>query len=191
MGSSARRLAIVGVFAVLLTLVMVAGPERTPAQSTTTETPVPPTSTAAPPTETATLVPAETATATTAPVDTAIPTEPPAPTATNIPAPPTATVPRTTPTAPTPPISAANHTASISPTQTTVNNWVNFTLANYPPNATVLISWQRNTGSIFEFASTTTNAAGAASGRFRVPAVTGGPNQTIFFVSGEVTKRVT
>jgi hypothetical protein len=68
---------------------------------------------------------------------------------------------------------------------------VTYTLANFPPNATVLIMWQRNSGSVFHFATTTTDASGVASGRFRVPAVTGGPNQTIFFVAGDVTKRVT
>jgi hypothetical protein len=67
---------------------------------------------------------------------------------------------------------------------------VTYTLANFPPNATVDILWQRNSGSIFKFATTTTDATGAASGRFRVPAITGGPDQPVSFVAGTVTKTV-
>jgi hypothetical protein len=176
MAFRARRWVIFGLLAVLLTAGLLGAPAQTPAQAT--ETAVPPTSTSVPPTDTpipteaATLAPTDIATATTVPSATAVPTTPP-----------TQIAPTVTP----PPISAANHAASISPTQTTVNNWVNFTLANYPANTTVHILWTRNTGSVFEFATTTTNGSGAASGRFRAPAVTGGPNQIVSFVSGDVT----
>jgi hypothetical protein len=198
MTSNVRRLAIIGVLAVLFTLVPLGAAQRTPAQSPATETAVPPAvDTAVPPTETPT--PADTAvpqadTPTTAPANTAVPTEIPAQTATSTPEPPKQPSTISAPSLPTPtapPISSANHAATISPTRTTVNNWVTYTLVNFPPNATVHIVWKRNSGSVFEFATTTTDALGAASGRFRVPAVTGGPNQTIAFFAGAVTKRVT
>jgi hypothetical protein len=186
-----RRLAQLGALAILLMLVLLVAPAATPAQSDATETPVPPTGTADLPSETPTSAPTETA----APTETPMPAattvvEPPKDPATSAPLAPTA-IPTTAAPIAQSDFSAANHTATISPTRTTVNNWVTYTLANYPSNATVHIQWQRNTGNVFEFATATTDATGAASGRFRVPAVTGGPNQNIFFVSGVVTRLVT
>jgi hypothetical protein len=203
MTSHIRQMAYVGALAVLVMLVVLGAPARTPAQSTEDQTAVPPTETAAPPTTTP--VPTETAvppsdTPTAAPTETAVPPETPTPIASTAPEPssepatatpaPAAPTETTKAASATTPIEPANHTATISPTRTTVNAVVHFTLANFPANANVQIFWQRNTGSVFQFATATTDATGAATGTFRVPAVTGGPEQVIAFVSGNVAKRV-
>ncbi len=204
MATNARRLAILCVLTLLVSLVMLSLPEATPAQpaptDTATEIPtsttVPATETPAPPTTTPTDIPTITPAATVTPLVTVEPTETlvqPTENATEplSPTSETATVTSTITPAGTPAvISAANHTATIAPTQTTVNGLVTYTLANFPANATVQIFWTRNTGSIFQFATTSTDATGAVIGTFRVPAVTGGPEQIIAFVSGKVAKRV-
>jgi hypothetical protein len=203
MTSHIRQLAHVGALALLVLFVVLGAPAGTPAQSTEDQTAVPPTETAVPPTTTP--VPTETAvppsdTPTAAPTETAVPPETPTPIASTAPEPSsepaTSTAAPAAPTATsraagvTTPIEPANHTATISPTRTTVNAVVHFTLANFPANANVQIFWQRNTGSVFQFSSTTTDASGAATGTFRVPAVTGGPDQVIAFVAGNKAKRV-
>jgi hypothetical protein len=207
MAANARRLTIIRALAILLVLGLLGAPEGTPAQAPATDTPTDtptaiPTSTAELPTNTAVPpsdTPAPTETATTSPTTTPVATvsataeatepSPPATSTAELPAPTATATLRATPTATPPPLVAANHTASITPTRATVNALVSFTLTNYPPNAPVTIFWKRNTGSTFQFATSSTDSAGSATGQFRVPAVTGGLHQTIVFVSGEKTKR--
>jgi hypothetical protein len=82
---------------------------------------------------------------------------------------------------------------SIWPIRTTVNNWVTFTVTGFPANSPVTITWYRLTGSssvVTPDVPAITDASGAVTGRFRVPAVTGGPNQPIVFSSGSVSRTV-
>lgn len=200
MAANAPRLTILRTLAFLLVLGLLAAPEGTPAQTEPTDTPTAgPTSTAVLPTATTehpTDTPTETATATASPTAmqtaTSDATEQPSPATSTAELPtPTATkTPSAGPTATSPSLDAANHTAEISPKRTTVGNSVSFTLTNFPPNATVQIFWKRLSGSVFQFDETHTDAAGSATGRLKVPPVTGGTHQTIAFVSGEKTKRV-
>jgi hypothetical protein len=92
-----------------------------------------------------------------------------------------------TPT-PTPPPS--NASASVSPTRTTVNSWVTYNVSGFPANTPLAITWRRLSGSTIAIDTVQTNGSGAASGRFRVPATPGGPNQQIIFKAGSVSKTV-
>jgi hypothetical protein len=76
--------------------------------------------------------------------------------------------------------------ASISPTRSTVNNWIIYALSDFPPNSPVQITWTRLSGGTIDLGTILTDANGAATGQFRVPATPGGPNQTITFSSGTI-----
>jgi hypothetical protein len=79
---------------------------------------------------------------------------------------------------------------SITPIRTTVNNWITYNIRNYPANSSVQITWRRLTGSTIDIDTVQTDANGAATGQFRVPATPGGAGQQIIFSSGAVTKTV-
>jgi hypothetical protein len=84
-------------------------------------------------------------------------------------------------------------TVSISPERTTVNNWITFEISQFPANSPVQITWVRLTGSTIDIEPDEpahTDATGAVTGRFRVPATPGGPGQQIIFSSGNVSKTV-
>lgn len=78
--------------------------------------------------------------------------------------------------------------AGVSPARVTVNSWVSFQISNFPPNATVSITWKRVSGGTINVGSTTTDSAGHAAGTFRAPATPGGKSQLITFTSGAVSK---
>jgi murein DD-endopeptidase MepM/ murein hydrolase activator NlpD len=80
--------------------------------------------------------------------------------------------------------------ASVSPTRTTVNSWITYTLRGYPANSTVQITWRRLSGSTIDIGTGRTDGSGNATGRFRVPATPGGPNQQITFAAGGTSKTV-
>jgi hypothetical protein len=80
--------------------------------------------------------------------------------------------------------------ASITPSRRTVNSWVTYTLRGYPANSTVQITWRRLTGSTIDLGTARTDSSGAVTGRFRVPATPGGPNQQITFSAGGTSKTV-
>jgi hypothetical protein len=82
-------------------------------------------------------------------------------------------------------------TASISPTRSTVNNWIIYGITDFPPNSTVSISWTRLSGGTIDLGTVQTDAAGSASGQFRVPATPGGPNQVITFSAGTIQATAT
>jgi murein DD-endopeptidase MepM/ murein hydrolase activator NlpD len=73
---------------------------------------------------------------------------------------------------------------SITPVRSTVNNWIAYDLTNFPAYSEVTIEWRRTSGSTFVVGSALTDGRGQATGRFRVPATTGGPGQQIRFTSG-------
>ena len=77
---------------------------------------------------------------------------------------------------------------SISPTRTTVNNWITYNVEPFPPNTSGEVIWRRLSGSLITVDTFTTDDAGVASGRFRVPATPGGPNQLISFIAGDTTR---
>ncbi len=77
---------------------------------------------------------------------------------------------------------------SVSPTRTTVNNWVTYEINNFPANSPVSITWTRLSGSTINMGTVNTDGSGSATGRFRVPATTGGPGQVISFSSGNVSR---
>ncbi|MCC6705464.1 MAG: S8 family serine peptidase, partial [Thermomicrobiales bacterium] len=78
----------------------------------------------------------------------------------------------------------------IAPVRTTVNNWVNYDLSNFPPDTTVTITWTRLTGSTIDMGTVQTDEAGNASDRIRVPATPGGAGQQITFAGGGVSETV-
>jgi hypothetical protein len=80
--------------------------------------------------------------------------------------------------------------ASVTPTRTTVNNWLAYTLTGYPANTTVQITWRRLSGSTIAIDTGQTDDSGRATGRFRVPATPGGPNQEITFTAGSASDSV-
>jgi hypothetical protein len=86
---------------------------------------------------------------------------------------------------------AATPKVTISPTRTTVNNWITYNVTGFPLNAPLKITWRRLSGSIFDIATVQTNGVGAISGQFRVPATPGGAGQQITFKAGTVAKTVT
>jgi hypothetical protein len=67
---------------------------------------------------------------------------------------------------------------------------VTYNVSGFPANTPLAITWRRLSGSTIDIATAQTNGAGAASGRFRVPATPGGPNQQIIFKAGSVSKTV-
>jgi hypothetical protein len=143
------------------------------------------------PTATPTSTPTRTPTAT----PTQTPTSTPSATSTTNPSatPSTTSTPKPTQTqSPTPTATSAPPTsASITPTRTTVNNWLHFTLTGFPHNAPVSITWTRLTGTVDTIPGTfITDGAGALTGQFRVPAVPGGPGQIITFKSGSTSRTV-
>ncbi len=80
---------------------------------------------------------------------------------------------------------------TIQPTRGTVNTDVDYTISNFPANSTVTITWRRTSGSIITIDTVQTNASGAATGSFPVPATPGGAGQVITFTSGSVSKTAT
>lgn len=81
--------------------------------------------------------------------------------------------------------------ASISPVRTTVNNWIIYAIADFPPNSTVSITWTRLSGGTIDIGTVQVDSNGAATGQFRVPATPGGPGQTITFAAGTVQATAT
>jgi hypothetical protein len=77
--------------------------------------------------------------------------------------------------------------ASIAPAASTVNNWITYTIENFPALSPVSLSWTRLSGGSIDLGVVQTDASGAASGQFRVPATPGGPNQAITFRSGNAS----
>jgi hypothetical protein len=80
--------------------------------------------------------------------------------------------------------------ASLSRTRATVNTSISFQLADFAPNATIAIDWQRVNGQWYAVGTAQADAAGAAAGSFRVPATPGGPGQVVRFSSGLQTVTV-
>ena len=80
---------------------------------------------------------------------------------------------------------------SLSPQRGTVNSDVDYTVTNFPANATVAITWRRISGSIINIGTFQTNASGGATGSFKVPATPGGAGQVITFTSGAVSRTAT
>lgn len=78
-------------------------------------------------------------------------------------------------------------TATLTPSRTTVNVAVAYTLTNFPPNATVSIGFRKSAGSPLDLGVVQTNATGGASGIFLVPATPGGGGQSIRFTAGDVS----
>ena len=81
--------------------------------------------------------------------------------------------------------------AIISPTRSTVNNWIVYALSDFPADSVVSITWTRLSGSTIDLGSVQVDSAGAATGQFRVPATPGGPGQIITFASGAVQATAT
>ncbi len=82
-------------------------------------------------------------------------------------------------------------TVNISPTRQTVNTWITYSVTGFPANTNVDITWQRLSGGHLLVETIRTNGSGVASGKFRVPATTGGPGQAIIFSGGGVTRTAT
>ncbi len=80
---------------------------------------------------------------------------------------------------------------TLDPVRGTVNTDVAYTVANFPANAAGTITWRRTSGSIIDIGTFQTNASGAATGSFEVPATPGGAGQVITFTSGTVSKTAT
>ncbi|MEZ4496509.1 MAG: M23 family metallopeptidase, partial [Thermomicrobiales bacterium] len=85
-------------------------------------------------------------------------------------------------------VSGSVGNVSISPTRTTVNNWISYSVEPFAPNTSGQVIWRRLSGSLITVDTFTTDDAGVASGRFRVPATPGGPNQLISFIAGDTTR---
>jgi hypothetical protein len=85
----------------------------------------------------------------------------------------------------------ASPSASISPIRSTVNNWIIYSLTDFPPNSTVSITWTRLSGGTIDLGTAQTDAAGSVTGQIRVPATPGGPNQTITFAAGTIRATAT
>jgi hypothetical protein len=84
-------------------------------------------------------------------------------------------------------MSGSTASVAISPTRSTVNNWITFQVSGMPANSSGQIRWRRLSGSTIDVGTFMTNVSGRASGQFRVPATPGGPNQQISFVAGSIT----
>ncbi len=80
---------------------------------------------------------------------------------------------------------------TLDPVRGTVNTDVAYTVANFPANAAGTITWRRTSGSIIDIGTFQTNASGAATGSFPVPATPGGAGQVVTFTSGSVSKTAT
>lgn len=70
---------------------------------------------------------------------------------------------------------------SLSTDRATVGTTLGYELTGFPPSTTVDITWRRLSGSIIVIDSIATDANGAFSGSFPVPATPGGPGQQIRF----------
>jgi hypothetical protein len=80
---------------------------------------------------------------------------------------------------------------TIEPTRGTVNTDVDYAITNFPASANGTIVWRRISGSTIDIGTFQTDATGAASGSFKVPATPGGAGQVITFASGTVSKTAT
>jgi hypothetical protein len=162
-----------------------------PPTDTPTNTAVPPTATDTPTqtaTSTSTATPTNTATSTSTATATNTATSTSTATATKTPTKTPTRTPTATATATRTPIPVT--AASIFPTRQTVNSKLTYNLTGFPHNTTVHIRWKRLSGTIIDIGTVHTNSAGAATGSFLVPAVTGGKNQEVSFTSGTVKKIV-
>ncbi len=85
-------------------------------------------------------------------------------------------------------LSGSYGSVSLTPARSTVNNWLTYNVDNLPSNTSGEIRWRRMSGSVITAGEFTTNGAGVASGRFRVPATPGGAGQRVTFVAGGVER---
>ncbi len=92
---------------------------------------------------------------------------------------------------PTPTQSPANASVALSSYRAISSTVISYQMTGFSPNQPVSISWRRLTGSSVAIStSAQTNSSGAASGTFKVPGTTGGPDQRVTFKAGSVTKTV-
>jgi hypothetical protein len=82
------------------------------------------------------------------------------------------------------PMTSQNVTLSV--TSATVNVTVTYAIEAFPADSEVTITWRRPGGSTMAIGTVTTDAAGSATGSFKVPATEGGPNNRVIFASGDV-----
>ncbi len=77
---------------------------------------------------------------------------------------------------------------SVSPVRAIVGTTISYTIAHFPASATVDITLRKLSGTPLVLGSVQTNAQGAASGTFVLPATPGGAGQAVRFTSGLVIK---
>ena len=75
---------------------------------------------------------------------------------------------------------------SVSPTRAIVGTTISYSIENYPASSTVDITLQKLSGTPLGLGSVQTDAEGAASGSFVLPATPGGAGQAVRFTSGLV-----
>lgn len=82
---------------------------------------------------------------------------------------------------------AEEASASVSPSRAIVGTVIAYTVEDFPATATVTLTLQRPASSAIELGTVQTDATGAASGTFALPATPGGAGQAVRFVAGSET----
>ncbi len=80
---------------------------------------------------------------------------------------------------------------SVSPNRAIVGTTISYSIENYPASSTVDITFRKLAGTPLPLGSVQTNANGAASGTFVLPATPGGAGQAVRFTSGLVIDEAT